>query len=346
MPTNLSRREALLMMGTLAGAAAIPSAAFGASSKITVGTWGGAFQELLAGTINPLLAEHDVEIVFDIAMQGDRKTKLLAERRLASGSLDIVLLADNDMYEMELAGGLAPIGPESVPEMANLYPEFKKSYAVPQIYSGLVIVYRSDLLPTAPRSYADLWAPEIAGRIGLSDSQFVQNIIAASQAAAGGKASDYEAGKQKLLELKKAGAKVYTGLDQLAQGLKSGEVAATIVWRGRAAQWREAGIPVENVGASEGILPVTFEIGIPANAPNPQGAAKFIAGALSPDAQLAFAKQFGYAPTVVNSGVSEEVLSTRGFSEAERANFFVPDIGFIAKNTPEWSEWWQTVFLG
>ncbi|MBS7703712.1 ABC transporter substrate-binding protein [Chelatococcus asaccharovorans] len=345
MTTRLSRRQALALLGSAAGTSMLPKSSLAASGKVTVGTWGGAFQDVLTSSVSPILAKDQIEIVFDIAMQGERKTKLLAEKRLRTGSLDIVLLADNDMYEMNLAGVLAPLPADRIPQLEKLFPEFRNSYSVPQISSGLVIIYRSDRVAAAPKSYADLWTSKFAGKLGIADTLFVQNIIVASQVAAAGGPIDYEAGKKKLLELKASGVKIYPGVDQLAQGMKSGEVTTTIMWRARAAQWKDAGIPVDNVGATEGILPVTFEIGIPANAPNLSRSIAFIKSALSPEAQVAFAKQFGYAPTVSDSGISQEMLDKLGFTDQERAHYFKPDIKQIAELTPAWSDWWQTVFL-
>lgn len=337
-----NRRHLLAMMAGTVGTTMFGGRAR-AGTPVVVGTFGGDYQAIMASSVNPLVPGFDV--VFDTAVQGPRKTKLLAERRLPRGSMDVAALSDIDMFQMQLSGALANLDAKQIPNLANLLPALRRPYAIPHIYSGLTIVYRTDLFPTPPKSYADLWAPEVRGKVGLSDGNFAQNLIAAAQAAQGGKVTDYEAGKAKLLELKAAGARVYASNEQLAQALKSGEVTSTIMWRARAVQWAAAGIPLSNVAPKEGTLPVTFEVAMPKNAPNPQGAAQYLNAMLAPEAQVAFANKLGYSPTVNNAGLPAERLKTIGFTEEEQSNFFVPDYEVIAKNVTAWSDWWKSVYL-
>src|SRR6266567_610287 len=75
-----------------------------------VGTWGGDYQNLLdANIVKPLLEPKGVNVQWDVAVQGPRKNKLMAERRLPRGTLDIACLSDVDMYDEKYRGkvGLA-----------------------------------------------------------------------------------------------------------------------------------------------------------------------------------------------------------------------------------------------
>ena len=93
----------------------------------------------------------------------------------------------------------------------------------------------------------------------------------AATLAAGGNLSDFEPGKKKLLELKKLGVRVLPTNEAMAQALQSGEVWITPMWRARAIQWQNAGIPVTNVAPAEGAIPIVFDFGVPKNAPNKDG---------------------------------------------------------------------------
>ncbi|NKX17048.1 hypothetical protein HGG75_22640 [Ochrobactrum pseudogrignonense] len=77
----------------------------------------------------------------------------------------------------------------------------RTNYSIPHIYTGRVILYNPKQVSPAPTSYADLWDPKYAGRVGVIDLQY-QTTIESAAMIAGGSASDYEPGKAKLLELK------------------------------------------------------------------------------------------------------------------------------------------------
>ena len=337
-----TRRTAL---GGLAGTAAL--AAFGPARAqgmtAVVGTWGGDYQNLLQRNIvDPILAPEGVEVQYDVANAPPRKNKMMAERRLPSGTMDIVGFSDIDMYEMQLAGSLRELDPSRFPNAANLIPALEKPYAAPHIYSGLVIVYNPE--HGEPTSWADLWGEDYAGRVGFADGLYVQHLIAAALSHGGGM-SDFEPGKAALLELKERGARVYPSNEAVAQALQTGEIWATPMWRARSYQWAGAGIPVRDVAPAEGTVPILFEFAIPANAPSEDAAYAFLDAMLASEAQAAFAETMGYVPTVTNAPLPDALQPVLTFTEAEQANFQLPDYDYIAQNNADFREWWQREFL-
>jgi len=345
---NPSRRDLLggaagIAGGTLA-AGLMPHAAAAACEQIVVGTWGGDYSKLLDENIaKPLLGPKKIEVLDDIGGQNPRKTKLLAERNSRRGSMDIACLGDADMYEMNEAGVFMPLDAKLVPNMANVLPKLQKSYSAPHIYSGKVIVYNSDKIKAAPKSYNDLWDAKYKDKVGLVDLLYFQFIESAALINGGG-VTNYEPGKAKLMELKKLGVKVYPSNEALAAALKSEEVWITIMWRARAVQWKKAGIPVSSVAPKEGATPIIFEMAIPKNAPNKDCAPLYLNAMLDPKAQVGFADKMGYVPTVKNAVLPPELKQELDFTPEEQANFFVPDLGYIAKNNSQWLEWWNKEF--
>ena len=100
--STLTRRDLALGAATLAGAAALGSKpAWAQGAACTVGTWGGDYQNLLdANIVKPLLEPKGVKVEWDVASQVPRKNKILAERRLPKGTMDIACLSDIDMYDI------------------------------------------------------------------------------------------------------------------------------------------------------------------------------------------------------------------------------------------------------
>jgi putative spermidine/putrescine transport system substrate-binding protein len=343
---GISRRALLHGTAGLAGAALIglPGRAEAACERIVVGTWGGDYSQLLDDNVaKPLLGPQKIEVLNDIGSQNPRKTKLLAEKGTRRGSMDVACLGDADMYEINQAGVFMPLDPKLVPNMANVLPKLQKSYSAPHIYSGKVIVYNTDKIKAAPQSYNDLWDPKYKGKVGLVDLLYFQFIESAALIN-GGNVKNYEPGKAKLLELKQLDVKVYPSNEALAAALKSEEIWITIMWRARAVQWKKAGIPVNSAVPREGATPIVFEMAIPINAPDKDCAPLYLNAMLDPKAQVGFADKMGYVPTVKNATLPPELKKELDFTPEEQANFFVPDLGYIAEHNSEWLEWWNKVF--
>src|SRR5947208_645729 len=341
---QLTRRTFGLGAGALASAAALGlSSARAQASSCVIGTWGGDYQNLLdANIVKPLLEPKGVAVQWDVAAQGPRKNKLIAERRLPRGTLDIACLSDVDMYDISLSGALDTLDDSKIPNLKNAVAALRHPYAVPHIYSGMVLVYNPE--HAQPKAYADLWDEKYRGKIGLVDLLFTQILIVAT-VAAGGTPSDFEPGKKKLLELKKLGVRVLPSNEAMAQALQSGEVWITPMWRARCVQWQNAGIPVANVAPAEGAIPILFEFAVPKNAPNKDGAYAFLNASLEPAAQIGFAEKMGYAPTVANAQLPPEQAEKLMFSAAEQAKLVKTDYDYVAKEYQNLKQWWDREFL-
>jgi putative spermidine/putrescine transport system substrate-binding protein len=314
------------------------------AAPCVVGTWGGDYKNLLeANIVKPLLEPKNLPVEWDIAAQGPRKNKLIAERRLPRGTMDIVCLSDVDMYDVSLSGALESLPEARIPNLANAVQSLRKPYSVPHIYSGMVLVYNPN--QAQPKSYADMWDEKYRGKVGLVDLLHSQIFMAATLAA-GGTLSDFEPGKRRLAELKKLGARVLPTNEAMAQALQSGEVWITPMWRARAIQWQNAGIPVTNIAPAEGAIPIVFEFAVPKNAPNKDGAYAFLDASLEPAAQIGFAQKMGYAPTVKNAQLPPDLAQKLTFSADEQAKLKSPDYGYMAKEYQNLKQWWDREFLG
>jgi putative spermidine/putrescine transport system substrate-binding protein len=345
MAFKLTRRHFNLTLGAAAITGAMGSrGASAASGQVVVGTWGGDYQNLQQQHIaDPIMKPLGIDVVFDTANDTVRKTKLMAERRLPRGTMDVACLTASGSYEMWKNGATEELDESKIPNLKHVLPQLKTKYSVPHIYTGRVILYNPKLVKTPPTSYADLWNPDYAGKVGVIDIQY-QTTIESAALINGGSLTNYEPGKAKLLELKKMGVKIYPTNEAMAQALKTEECAICIMWQARGVMWQKAGIPVEIAVPKEGVVLYISDSSIPKNARNKEAAYAYLNATLDPRPQVAFAQTMGYAPTVQNAAVEPALASKVLLPPEVQKSFLVQDQDYLAKNDPQLQEWWNKVF--
>jgi putative spermidine/putrescine transport system substrate-binding protein len=349
MTSKLTRRDTLKGMALAAGGAVLPAGiatptrAQGAG-RVVVGTWGGDYAKLLAKNVEePFLKPKGFEVVQDIGDDKVRRTKTTAEMRLPRGTADIQGFSAAQMFEMSEAGALLPIDYSKLSNAANLMPDMKYPYGIGHIYSGKVVVYNPKLITPAPVSYKDGFDPKYGNKLGFIDIQY-QYVMLAAALAASGSMTELEKGKELLMAAKKGGARLYPTNEAFAQGLKSEEIAIGLMWKARCVQWQNAGISVDSIAPSEGIMAYVSGFAIPKNAPNKDGAYAYMNAMLEKQAQENFAVDMAYNPTVTNATVADDLKKRIGFSAEEVKRLKDLDYAFLAKNDAAMKEWWDKVF--
>lgn len=343
-----SRRSFLFGAAAASAAVATPGlirAQSNSGGRVVVGTWGGDYNRLLSEKVAPVVANAGgYKMITDTGSATARKTKMITAARIGGGAMDVACLSDSDMFQMSQQNILTSIEDQDIPNYANVFETFANAYSIPHIYSAMVIVYDTSQVEKAPTSYAELWSGEYKGAIGFSDILF--NYILMSAAMAHGKsATDFASAKKALSELKKAGGgKVYPSNEAIANAFEAKEIKATMMWKARAYQWQQAGLPVAAVVPSEGAIPVTFNAAATTFAENPSGASTVLNAMLDPDLQLLFADAMGYLPTVSNAPISDEMRKTLGFTDSEREAFMPPDYEFLAGQLSDTQTWWNQRF--
>ena len=121
---TFSRRHTLgLGLGMIAAPAILRSPARAQGGRVVVGTWGGDYARLLAKNVeDPILKPKGFEVAQDQAGDSQRRTKLLAEKRLPRGTTDIQGLSAAQMFEMNEAGVAEPMDYSKLPNAKNLIP--------------------------------------------------------------------------------------------------------------------------------------------------------------------------------------------------------------------------------
>ena len=330
--------------GLLGAALAAPALAHAQASEVVVGTWGGDYAALLSSEIDvPVVRPLGLTPVQEVGTPAARKTKLLAERGSRRGSMDVVCLGDADCHAMGELGLVEELTPDKVPNIAHVLPALRSPFTLPHIYSVRVMLTNPAVIQPAPVSYADMWSERFRGRIGLSDLLY-STVTEVAAIIAGGDESDYRPGYPKLRELKALGARVYSANETLAAGLKSGEVAATIMWLGRAYMWRRAGIPVQAHFPAEGATPYVSAAVVPRNARNKQAAFAYLNAMLDPRAAQGFGERMGYLPTTTLATLPAPLLAEIGVTPEQQAKLRRPDFKYTAANAAEILAFWEREF--
>jgi putative spermidine/putrescine transport system substrate-binding protein len=342
---SFSRRQALLGAG--AAAAGLGLGARGAAAqqrgRIVVGTWGGDYARLLAKNIeDPILKPAGWEVVQDQASDAPRRAKMVAERRLPRGTVDIQGFSAANMHEMGEAGVAEEIDYSRLRNAGNIIPAMRYKFGVGHIYSGKVVLYNPALVP-APTGFKDCMDPRHGNKIGFIDIQY-QFVMVAAALAGGGSVSNIEPGKEVLLAAKRAGARLYPTNEAFAAAMQSQEIGLGLMWKARGVQWQNAGIPVQMVAPVEGVPMYVSGFSIAKNAPNKAGAYAYMDAMLERSAQEAFAVDMGFNPTVTNATVAPDLAARIGFNEAERARLVDLDYAYLARENNAMKDWWDKVF--
>ncbi|NKC23444.1 hypothetical protein HED50_22965 [Ochrobactrum oryzae] len=119
-------------------------------------------------TLRTLFLDSGTQVIYDPAADTVRRSKMLAERRLPRGSMDISCLTRQGSYEMYTNGLIEELDEAKIPNLRKVQSFIRAPYAVPHIYTGRVILYNPKQVTPAPTSYADLWIPSMRGALVLS----------------------------------------------------------------------------------------------------------------------------------------------------------------------------------
>lgn len=348
LPSSPSRRlfvQAAAGAGASLVAAASPLAALAqGKQELVVSNWGGDWNSnVMKALETPALEGAGVTVRRDLASAPARKSKLLAERNLPRGSVDVAHFTDADAYELQMQGALEEIDYSKIPNAAHMVmmPGMPNRFFVPWVFSGVELIYNPNKVKTPPTSYADLMKPEYAGRVGLID-QIYFNYLYAFALAAGGSMKDISKAFPMLLAMKsKVQPRIYPSHQQLAAAMQAEEVWISANYKARVAQWAADGLPVRGAYPKEGGIAIQFGVVIPKRAPNKELAYRYINEMLAPNACRSLAELTYYAPSTKNANLPDKLRAQVEFNDDERKRLQLVDYDYAAKNTPQWLEWWN-----
>jgi spermidine/putrescine transport system substrate-binding protein len=318
---RISRRTALAGIAStaaLAGTAAFAPRAR-ADGKITVLNWQGYGTDE-AWALENFTAMTGIEVVHDYF---NSEQEMLTKLRTAPGVYDVVLV--NNIYVMDAAneGLIQPIDTSMISNFDDLAPSLRdtdrfvmdgKHFAISWVWGVTSFAYNTERIAERPDSIQALWDPAHAGKVGWRDDalESVQlGAIATGQDM--NNPADMEAIKEKLKALKSQIATFWSSEDEWNKYMAAGDYDIAVYWSGSAARSKKAmGLPVEFVVPKEGAIGWFDGLCIAADAPNAEGAARFIDFMVDPEFYVRWDNEIGApasANTKANMALPEDAMN-------------------------------------
>lgn len=339
-------RRGFLAGGTATLAAGLmPRRAFAQSGDLIVSNWGGDWNDnIVAAFEQPAFGNSGVSIIHDLAPVPERKARLVAQRNLPRGSVDVSWLSGADAFEMNQAGVLEELDFSLIPNSSHLSERLKSPYYVPAVFGGVVILYNPQKITVPPTSFEDLWKPEYAGRVGLMD-QIYFNYIYAASLLAGGTMSNVEPAFEKLLALKAAvQPRIYPSHQALAAAFQTEEIWISANYNSRGLQWKADGSPLEIAFPREGAIAISFGASIVKRAPNREAGYAYLNEMIAPTNIAGIARATYYAVSTDNAALESVERASLEFTEEQISAMNFVDFAYAAENDSRWLEWWNRDF--
>lgn len=337
----ISRRSFLKATGA-AGASllAAPALVRAEVKEVVIGGPAGAAKYFNADVFPLVEKKLGIKVLYEGSNSLTNLQKLTADK--AAPKMSVVVMDDPVMLVAARDGLITPISATASPNLAKLAPAnvhqdgMWANYQMP--WAGIAF-YSKDA--KAPTSWADLWAPEAAGKViipSLRNTEGFWALLAAAHLDTGKpfKEAQYEidAGFKKLKSLKPNLLNVYTDAPQAINLLEQGEAAMI---GGQFSAYtlirKAAGSPVDLAIPKEGGFAMPSGITKVKGGPAGDLADAIIDMFLSPEVQSVLAAKAFVTPT------NPDTPRPAGYPDP--ASLFSPDWAFFAKERGGWVDRWN-----
>jgi putative spermidine/putrescine transport system substrate-binding protein len=313
-----------------------------AQDKLVVSVWGGSWREMVDNLIGKkFTAATGVPVECITGGTIDRLNK----EKLAKGNpeSDITFTTSHVGWLYANDGLYETLDLKKVSNASNLVQQAKISpYHIGTWAYVYTIGYRPDLLKGAAfESWADLWKPDIKGKLAAPDFD-PSHLIVVSAMLSGGDAATWEKGQAKLRELKPNFKAFYTNDANSQQLIANGETPVQVILSMNAHYMAGEGVPIQLVIPKEGAVLGIDTVAIMKGSKKAELAYKFINVALDPQVQAEVAKFKKGSPVVLDAKLDPAVAKLPGvFTSAEQWNkqAIIIDHKLRAEKTAEWRKW-------
>jgi len=301
---NTTRRQTLGLLGAGAMAAMSPFQAR-AASKITVLNWQGYGTDE-AWSLKAFTAKTGVDVVHDYYSS---EAEMLTKLRTNPGAYDLVVLNAARCAQAMSEDLIQPIDMSKVANSKDIDPALManpnfskegKNYAVPWVWGMTSLAVREGM--PKPDSYAALADPAFKGRVAMDDDPMVAVAIGALMTGQDmNDPKDLDAITKALKSFKPNIKLLWSTEDQWNKAFAAKEFDLSVFWSGGAVRSkRNSKLPVDFVVPKEGAIAWVDGLGVPASAPNPDGALAFANWLIDPEFYVEWATKVG-APASSNS---------------------------------------------
>lgn len=328
----------------LALAAAICALAAPAfAQEITINSFGGAYEEAHRKcVIDPFTAETGAKVNIVTAYSADAFAQLRAQKD--APQYDVIHFSGGQEIVAASEKLIVPVTQELVPALADLYDFAKAGIAngegpAYQI-AAVGLVYAEDKVPTAPTKWADLLKPEYAEHLvltNITNGYGMVGLLMLNQVS-GGTMDNIQPGLDAITKLLDAGAVVVSTSPEIQAEFAQNDAWIAPYASDYAYTLRKAGLKVKFVQGEEGTPASFITANLVAGRNNVELASKFIARALSPEAQACFSEALRYTPTNSKTVLSDEVAADVVYGPEATKGLMRFDPRVIEANRAAWTE--------
>jgi putative spermidine/putrescine transport system substrate-binding protein len=196
----------------------------------------------------------------------------------------------------------------ALPNLANVFPELlakSQGFGIPATYSLIGIAYNEKLVKEPPKSWADLWRPDLRGQVGIArtSSNLGLATLAIAAKSFGGSERALDAGWDKLRELQPKAARSPAILTQM---LEREEIAVAPLWNNNTASAAEKGLPIKFLMPAPGAIAIISFMSALTRTQHPELVNEWLNGVLSAEYQArAAGSPYFFGPTVRGVTVPE-----------------------------------------
>jgi spermidine/putrescine-binding protein len=297
-------KKTFLCQASLVALCAMTFATTATAGELNILTWEGYADPSVIG---PFEAATGCKVSATYVGSNDDFAPKLAA---GGGVFDIVTPSIDTSKSLIDAGFVQPIDTTKITAWGDLYPKFTeaeglhkdgKVYGVPYAWGAVPFMYLKDKFPTPPTSIADLWNPDLKGRVSLWDDKSAIYVAARLN----GDMNIYDLSDEqiakaqaKLTEQRPNIRKYWATAGELVDLYKSGEVWISNTWGGYQSSLLKAeGIDVVEFIPKEGAEGWMDSNMIVTGTPNEECAYQFLNMASSAEGQAGVFKVNGYSST-------------------------------------------------
>ena len=261
----------------------------------------------------------------------------------ARAEFDVAYMDSQIVKQAKAEGLLQPLEPAKIAHWNDIYEvgRDKDGYWVGMMFAGTTIAYNTNLVKAPPTSWADLWKPELRGKLAIPDISGTsgQQFLMAAARLHGGSLENIDPGFEAIKKLRPNVQMMYTQPDQLIPLFERGDILVAVWYTDRTGAAAAKGVPVAAVYPKEGAIGIVPTVSIPKASQKRELAQKYIATLLAPEGQLCFAQSQFAGPNNRTVQLPPDLAKLVPYGENVQRMYF-PDTDFVARKFPEWSERW------
>lgn len=313
----------------LAGAAlALALSAQGAVAQqksVTLMAYSGIFQERYTkAVVEPFMkANPDIKVEY-FGVQNSAQMLGTLRAQKAAPQVDVVIIDVSVSKAATDESLFTKIDEKNVPAVAELYPTAR----VPDVagvavtFDNLVMIYNSEIIKEAPKSWLELADKKHAGKVafnGMPDIQGLSLVLILDKARGG---TSYLTNVDKgIAAVGEIAPNVLTWdpKPDVYQTIISGQANLGVAWNARSQVNTDiSGGKLKATLPAEGSAFQINTINLVANRPNTEAAARFVNYALGTVAQKAFTEEMFYAPVNSKARIAEAAIDRTAVKSMDR----------------------------